>query len=70
MADDRRVSGKIEVEQEGRFPSALKLMEKIASAEYDSMRGEQANRDYWLKLYSQCVHATHNILPEHLRDKR
>ncbi len=66
MADSRTVSGSIQVEQDGRHATALKLMEKIGYYEQDAKEVEQASRDYWLKLYVQCVDATYRQLPSHI----
>jgi hypothetical protein len=64
MNDSRTVSGHIEVEHEGRFFTAFKLMEKIAHKEQDGERKmEQGDRKYWLSLYVQCVNATYRRLP-------
>lgn len=67
MSDSRTVSGSIEVEHEGRFLTAFKLMEKIGLKEFTVKRDEQNSRDYWLSLYVQCVNATYRSLPEHLK---
>jgi hypothetical protein len=67
MADNRTVSGSIEVEQDGRHATALKLMEKIGNHEYKDKNSEQGSRDYWLKLYVQCVNATYRHLPPELK---
>ncbi len=67
MADSRTVSGSIQVEQDGRYATAFKLMEKIGAHEQEAKELEQLHRDYWLKLYVQCVDATHRTLPSHLR---
>ena len=67
MSDSRTVSGSIKVEHEGRFATAFNLMEKIARYEVDSKRPEMNSRDYWLKLYVECVDATYQNLPKHLK---
>ncbi len=67
MADSRTVSGSIQVEQDGRYATAFKLMEKIGFAEQDAKELEQVSRDYWLKLYVQCVDATYRTLPSHIK---
>ena len=64
MSDSRTVSGSIEVEHEGRFLTAFKLMEKIATEEFTGTKNEQKSRNYWLVLYVQCVSATYGRLPQ------
>ena len=67
MADSRTVSGRIEVEHEGRFLTAFRLMEKIAykEKEREIVRvDKQGERNYWLSLYVQCVRATYGDLPK------
>lgn len=67
MSDKRSVSGSIEIEHEGRFLTAFKLMEAIGGHEFNNQQDAQRSRDYWLKLYVQCVDATFRHLPEHLK---
>jgi len=64
MADSRTVSGNISVEQDGRYGSALKLMEKIGQQEYNSKSDVQKTRNYWLSLYVECMEATYRNSPK------
>lgn len=67
MSDNRTVSGNIEVENEGRHATAFKLMEKIGYQEHNEKKSEQVSRDYWLKLFVQCVDATYRHVPSNLK---
>ena len=69
MADSRTVSGSVDVSHDERHSVAFKLMEKIAYSEFDDRGKEQNSRDYWLKLYVECVNATYRSLPVHLKDR-
>jgi hypothetical protein len=66
MADSRKISGSVVVEQENRYAVAFKLMEKIGQHEY-AKESEQASRDYWLKLFVQCAEATYGTLPPNMK---
>lgn len=67
MADNRTVSGSVEVEHDGRHMTAFKLMEKIGQHEYNDKSADQASRDYWLKLFVQSMNATYRILPSEIK---
>lgn len=64
MADNRTVSGSVDVSHDDRFAAAFKLMETIGNKEYASKEPEQRSRDYWLQLYVDCVNATYRNLPK------
>jgi len=54
MADSSiRVQGPISVQSESKYRVALDLMQKIS--EYDEVKTDLKNREYWLTLYSQCL---------------
>jgi len=65
MVDKTEITRPIQIEDNSKERVAFDLMEKIASREYGSsmspnkpVADEQKSRDYWFKLYSQCLKAT------------
>jgi hypothetical protein len=56
MADDVRISGPVAVESGSKERVAFDLMNKIASHEGSD---ERSKRDYWFKLFHQCMNATY-----------
>ena len=54
MADDRKVSGTVAVESDSRQRVALDLAIQVATEE-----GVERDREYWFKLYEQCLSLTY-----------
>lgn len=54
MADKTSIAGPVEIQSASREAVAFKLMDHIAG--YESTNDKDA-RDYWLKLYDQCLQA-------------
>ncbi len=54
MTDDVRVTNPVSIESDSKTRVALDLMQRIADNERDQPRSD---RDYWLKLYTQCYKA-------------
>lgn len=54
MTDDVRVTNPVSFESDSKTRVALDLMQRIADNERDQPRSD---RDYWLKLYTQCYKA-------------
>jgi hypothetical protein len=54
MADSSvRVQGPVSVQSESKYRVALELMQKIT--DYEEVKSESKDREYWLTLYSQCL---------------
>lgn len=59
MAEQMTVSGPVEIGQTSKEHAAFELMKWIARHESGTDQ-EQGKREYWLKLYLQCVMAANN----------
>jgi hypothetical protein len=54
MADDVHVTNPVSIESDSKTRVAFDLMQRIANHERDQ---PTSDRDYWLKLYTQCYKA-------------
>jgi hypothetical protein len=55
------VSGPISVRSDAKERVAFDLMEHIGNQCFDSDQAAQKTKDYWLKLYQQCLKATKGV---------
>lgn len=55
MADDLKVSGPVTVKNDSAERVAYDMMLHIAG--YEQGNPEKSKREYWLKLYQQCLSA-------------
>lgn len=56
MSTDTRITGPIDIKTDSAERVAYDLMNKIA--QFETVKDDAKNREYWLKLYAQCYWAT------------
>jgi hypothetical protein len=67
-AQDRKMAGSVQVQDNSHARVAFDLMNHIGGLERIEKK-QKENRDYWLKLNVQCHRATHGALVDRVLGK-